>query len=84
MPPFGESFTCAGCRQEIRICHPASECVIILCPIANCRREVWALPAPDESGLLLGASNAPDLSRRFAVDQERLLLNRRMKSKYRI
>lgn len=75
MPPFGESFPCPGCRQEIRICHPASGCVIILCPVEHCRRELWALPKPAEDGVILGARTAPDLSRRFAVDQERLLLN---------
>lgn len=74
MPPSDTSFTCAGCRQEIRICEPDTGAVVLECPVPHCRREVWALPWAD-NGLMLGAQSAPDLSRRFAVDQCRLLLD---------
>lgn len=72
MPPSDTSFICAGCREQIRICHPERGSVVLECPVDNCRREVWALPRP-EAGSMIGAHAAPDLSRRFSVDQFRLL-----------
>lgn len=56
------------------MCCPETGAIVIECPISDCRREVWALPAEERSGgELIGAFAAPDLSRRFSVDQCRLL-----------
>jgi hypothetical protein len=74
------TFVCSGCREQIRICSPETGVIVVKCPIDNCRREIWALPAAGwasagDRGVLLGAFAAPDLSRRFSVDQCRLLLD---------
>ena len=64
------------------MCSPDTGAVVLECPVTDCRREVWALPAEESAAgdprrALIGAFTAPDLSRRFAVDQCRLLLNGR-------
>jgi hypothetical protein len=73
MPHSIETFVCSGCREQIRVCEPETGCVALECPIADCRRELWALPRMTD-GAMLGARVAPDLSRKFSVDQYRLLL----------
>jgi hypothetical protein len=68
-----DRFYCPGCRQEFIECSPTGDELVLVCPIAECRRPLWMRGAPGD-GFELFTPSVPDLTAaRFVVDCSRLL-----------